>query len=83
MCYFYRLKDCREDKDLSQRDIAELLGINQRVYSNYETGKRRIPINHLITLAIFYKTSLDYLVGLTNELAPPQRVKDYEKNKYK
>ncbi len=83
MCYFHRLKDCREDKDLSQCDVAELLGINQRVYSNYETGKRRIPINHLITLAIFYKTSLDYLVGLTNEFAPPQRVRSYEKNKYK
>ena len=82
MCYFYRLKDCREDKDLSQNDVAKLLNIDQRVYSNYETGKRKIPINHLITLAIFYNTSLDYLVGLTNEFAPPKRVKNYEKNNF-
>lgn len=78
MYYFYRLKDCREDKDLSQSEIAKILGIDQRVYSNYETGKRKIPINHLITLAIFYKTSLDYIVGLTNEIAPPKRVNNIQ-----
>ncbi len=77
MCYFYRLKDCREDRDMSQTDVAEILKIDQRVYSNYEIGKRKIPINHLITLAIFYNTSLDYLVGLTNEFTPPPRVKKY------
>lgn len=81
--YFYRLKDLREDKDMTQIDIAKLLKIDQRVYSNYETGKRKIPINLLIKLAIFYGTSIDYLAGLTNKFDPPPRVKDYETNKYK
>lgn len=75
--YFYRLKDCREDKDMPQNDIAKLLKIDQRVYSNYEIGKRQIPIDHLIALAIFYGTSLDYLVGLTNDFMPPTRLKNY------
>ena len=83
MYYFYRLKDCREDKDMSQTEIAKILKIDQRVYSNYEIGKRRIPVNHLITLAMFYNTSLDYLVGLTNEFTPPRRVQKYEINKFK
>lgn len=83
MYYFYRLKDCREDRDMSQTDVAELLKIDQRVYSNYETGKRKMPINHLISLALFYNTSLDYLVGLTNEFTPPNRVSNYEINKFK
>ncbi len=83
MYYFYRLKDCREDKDMSQTDIAEILKIDQRIYSNYEIGKRQIPVNHLITLAIFYNTSLDYLVGLTNEFTPPKRNSEYEMNQFK
>jgi transcriptional regulator with XRE-family HTH domain len=61
-----RLKDCREDNDLTQTQIGELLGIDQRIYSTYETGKRQIPVKYLIKLALFYKTSVDYLVGLTN-----------------
>ena len=65
-CYS-RIKDCRDDTDLTQKDIGNILGIDQRVYSNYETGKRLIPVNHLVALALFYKTSLDYLVGLTDE----------------
>ena len=65
-CYS-RIKDCRDDADLTQKDIGNILGIDQRVYSNYETGKRLIPVNHLVALALFYKTSLDYLVGLTDE----------------
>lgn len=77
MCYFYRLRDCREDRDLSQKQVAEMLKINQRVYSNYEIGKRKIPIDHLINLAIFYNTSLDYLVGLTNVFVPPPRTKSF------
>lgn len=67
MSYFPRLKDCRDDADLTQTDIGNILGIDQRVYNNYETGKRLIPVNYLIELAVLYKTSLDYLVGLTNE----------------
>ena len=68
-----RLKDCREDKEKTQAEIGDFLGIDQRVYSNYETGKRQIPLNYLIKLALLYKTSLDYLVGLTNNPIPYER----------
>lgn len=61
--YFQRLKDLREDADKSQCEIAEILHIDQRTYSNYETGKRQIPIQHLITLADYYRVSIDYIVG--------------------
>ena len=70
-----RLKDCRNDKELTQKQIGKLLGIDSRVYSVYETGKRRIPIDYLIELALFYGTSIDYLVGLTNEIKPYKRNK--------
>ena len=71
--FFRRLRDCREDKDLSQKQLAELLKIDQRVYSTYETGKRKIPINLLIELAKIYDTSIDYLVGLTDTAIPYER----------
>lgn len=64
---FRRIKDMREDHDKYQKDIANLLGISQQYYSEYENGKRTIPIQHLITLANYYYTSIDYLVGLSNE----------------
>ena len=64
---FKRIKDSREDHDLYQKDVAKLLGISQQYYSEYEKGKRTIPIQHLITLAKFYETSIDYIVGLTDE----------------
>lgn len=73
MYIYRRLKDCREDADLTQAQIGEILGIDQRVYSTYETGKRQIPVNQLIKLAVYYKTSLDYLVGLTNQKPPYPR----------
>lgn len=63
--YFPRLLDLRQDADKGQKEIAVLLGIDQRTYSNYETGKREIPVHHLITLADFYKVSIDYIVGRT------------------
>ena len=68
--YYPRIKDLREDSDMVQKEIADLLGIDQRVYSNYETGKREIPVHHLITLANFYKTSTDYILGRTNNKTP-------------
>lgn len=68
--YYQRMRDLREDKDLNQTDIAKLLGIDQRVYSNYEIGKREIPTRFVVTLAKFYKTSTDYILGLTNEIKP-------------
>ena len=70
---YQRLRDCREDNDLTQAQVGNILGINQRVYSTYETGTRQIPTRHLITLALFYKTSIDYLVGLTDDPTPHPR----------
>lgn len=61
--YLPRLRDLREDKDMKQKEIAAILGIDQRVYSNYETGKRDIPLRHLIALADFYHVTTDYLLG--------------------
>jgi len=65
-----RLKDLREDRELMQKEVAAVLKIDQRVYSTYETGKREIPLHHLITLADFYHTSLDYLTGRTSCMEP-------------
>ena len=70
MFYFPRLKDMRQDHDLTQKEVAALLGIDQRVYSNYEIGKREIPVHHLIQLAKYYRISTDYLLGLTNQTVP-------------
>lgn len=64
--YLKRLKDLREDNDLSQKQISELLKITRPQYSLYETGKRDIPVDLLRILAKFYNTSIDYLVGDTN-----------------
>ena len=59
--YFQRLRDLREDADLSQKQVAALLGIQQTVYSRYERGFQTIPLEHLLTLADFYHVSTDYL----------------------
>ncbi len=75
--YYPRLKDLREDNDLMQKEVAAILGIDQRVYSNYETGKREIPTRFLIKLADFYNTSVDYILGRTNIIIP------YKNNKSK
>lgn len=64
---FKRIKDLREDHDKFQKDIAQLLGISQQYYSEYEKGNRTIPVNHLITLAKYYGTSIDYIVGLSDD----------------
>lgn len=61
--HFERLRDLREDHDLTQKEIAAVLGIDQRVYSTYETGKREIPVHHLIKLADYYNVTTDYLLG--------------------
>ena len=61
-----RIKDLREDSDLTQNEIAQLLHIKQNTYSQYENGHRQIPLEMLIILARFYNTSIDYLVGETN-----------------
>ena len=67
---FQRLKDLREDKDLLQKDIANVLGISQTVYSRYERGFQTIPVVHLLKLADFYQTSTDYILGRTNRPEP-------------
>lgn len=72
---FQRLRDLREDNDKYQKDIAEFLDISQQYYSEYEQGNRTITIEHLIKLADYYNTSIDYLVGLTNEIKPYKRTK--------
>ena len=64
--YLKRLKDLREDNDLTQEAIAKLLNITRPQYSLYETGKRDIPVDLLRILAKFYNTSLDYIVGETD-----------------
>ena len=66
--YFQRLRDMREDFDLKQQNIADLLGIQQTVYSRYERGARTIPLEHLLKLADFYGVSLDFLTGRTNNM---------------
>lgn len=61
---YQRLRDMREDKDLTQKEIAAILNIDQRVYSNYEIGKREIPVHLLIKLSQYYDVSTDFLLGL-------------------
>ena len=68
-----RIKDMREDKDLLQKDVAEFLNISQTNYSKYELGKINIPISTLKKMAIFFDTSIDYLLGLTDEIKPYPR----------
>ena len=61
-----RLKDLREDKDMLQKDVAKILDMSQTGYSKYEVGTNDIPTQILIKLALFYETSIDYILGLTN-----------------
>ena len=65
-----RIKDLREDHDLTQAEVAEYLHIKQNTYSQYETGQRQLPLDFLIALARLYKTSTDYILGLTQEKKP-------------
>lgn len=65
-----RIRDLREDADLSQQEIADLLNVSQTTYSRYESGVLNIPWRSLVTLAQYYKTSVDYLLGLTKEKKP-------------
>lgn len=68
--HYPRIRDLREDRDLKQREIAEILNCSQRVYSNYERGDLDIPTEVLIKLAKFYGTSVDYILGLTKVKEP-------------
>lgn len=68
-----RLRDLREDKDLTQGDMAKILGVTQTTYSRYENDVLEPSIGILKDLALFYNTSIDYLIGLTNEKKPYPR----------
>ena len=71
---YKRLRDLREDHDLSQTEVAKILHMSQTGYSKYETGENDIPTHVLISLADFYHTSVDYLLGRTNVKRPyPQK----------
>ncbi len=68
-----RIKEIREDKDLSQKEIAEILGTEQSYYAKYENGKRPITAERIIKLCKFYNLSADYIMGLTDEPKPLPR----------
>ena len=63
--YVRLLRDLREDHDLTQQQIADLLGTSQTMYARYERGANELPIRHLITLCNFYNVSADYILGIT------------------
>ncbi len=67
---YERIRQLREDMDLTQTEMGEIIGCSQVAYSRYELGKRDIPTDVLIKLARFHKTSVDYLLGLTNNKKP-------------
>lgn len=67
---YRRIKDLREDYDFTQQQLAEMLNVNQATYSRYESGTLDIPSSALIALAKFYNTSIDYLLGQTDEKPP-------------
>lgn len=68
-----RLHDLREDHDLTQAEIASYLNIKQNTYSQYENGVRQIPNELLVKLALYYNTSVDYILGLTEQTEPYPR----------
>lgn len=67
MDYMVRMRNLREDNDLTQQEIATMLGTSQTMYARYERGANEMPIRHLIKLAKYYDVSTDYLLGLTKE----------------
>lgn len=66
MSYYPRLKDLREDHDLTQKQLVEILNMHKTTYTNYEQGLREIPFDLIIRLAKLYNVSIDYIAGLTN-----------------
>ena len=67
---YKRIRDLREDKDLTQKEVANFLNMSQTGYSQYEIGKNDIPTSILIKLALFHNTSTDYILELTNVKEP-------------
>lgn len=70
MNYAERMRNLRQDNDLSQKNVADMLGIAQTTYSQYELEKRPMPIDYLIALCKFYDVSADYMLGLSNRKNP-------------
>lgn len=83
--HYPRLRDLREDKDLTQNQLVEILGMHKTTYTNYEQGKREIPFSLVIKLAQFYDVSIDYIAGLIRQPESLSSRKSYvsivEKNK--
>lgn len=76
-----KLKDIREDMDITQKEIAEYLHIKQNTYSQYENGQRSLPVDVLIKLAEFFSTSTDYILGLTDHKKPYPKKDETNKKK--
>ena len=76
MDYCKIMRDLREDADLTQQQVADILGTSQTMYARYERGANEMPIHHLVTLCRYYKVSADYLLGLV-----PEKQKKHENNK--
>ena len=72
MYYYQRLRDLREDNDMTQSDVANLLGTAREQYNKYELGKQEIPFHHVITLAKHYNVTIDYLAGIVDV---PRKIK--------
>ena len=70
MRYYPRLRDLREDADLTQDQLVKILGMHKTTYTNYEQGKREPPFELIIRLAEFYNVSIDYIAGVTNTFRP-------------
>ena len=71
MNYQRRIRDLREDHDLTQQQVAEILGTSQTMYARYERGANELPIRHLMRLAELYEVSTDYILGRTNRKTLP------------
>jgi len=74
-----RLRDIREDADVAQKTVADVLNIKQNTYSQYETGKRQLPMSALIDLAMYFGVSTDYILELTDDPTPYPRGIKYKK----
>lgn len=66
--YLKRIKDLREDNDLTQQEVADILGTSQTMYARYERGANELPIHHLVVLCNLYKVSADYILGRTEKI---------------
>ena len=71
---FQRIRDLREDHDLTQEEVAKILCVKQATYSRYESGAINEPVDILIKLASYYNTSVDYILGLTNNPTPTKKL---------